>query len=324
MHVTTSTQSPSRSQGAFLALIPLIVAVVLFALLLPHAAPPDDVPLPRVDMRGLHAREQEEEALLRALDSSAGLTPDVRDLGTALRALHEAQAKGYLKLEERRAELSALKTHVEQARALAIATSGEISVRTLFALQKRNFLTEVARTGETEELRALAGDFATRMRSAGWLDDTQTVLRREELGVLFKSMWAHDVGLELDSWFDLSFDEKRVLYSIYLAHPRIPESLREALTNAKSNAKDAATCFGVDREIEKAREGWRIEKIESLSAFDATYPREYALGIAHYRQGKLPQAQALFRRWLELHPDGAYALRAQNFLRAVVDKQDGR
>jgi TolA-binding protein len=325
MHVLSSAKANNRSQGAFLALIPLMVAIVLLALLLPHAAPPDDVPLPHADMRTLHARALEEESLLHTLDRSSGLTPDVRDLGTSLRALHEAQAKGYLKQEERRPELSALKARVEQARALAVATSGETAVRTLFALQKRNFLTETARLDtETDELRALAGDFVARMRAAGWLDNGRLVLSREQLGVVFKSMWAHDVGLELDPWFDLSLDEKRLLHSIYLAHPRLPESLREALVNAKSNAKDAATCLAVEREIDKARETWRAEKIESLASIDARYPREYALGISNYRQGKLPQAQALFRRWLELHPDGAYTVRAQNFLKAVADKQEGR
>lgn len=321
-----TTPKNSRTQGAALALVPLLVFAVMFMLLVPHAAQPEGIPLPEPDLRTLEAREQEEDLLLRTLVSSEGLTADVRDLGSELRALHTAQAKGLAKLEDQRTVLSSLKERVERARAVAVGTSGMQAIRTLFVLQKRAFLDEaggLSEHNESAELNALAGDFATRMRSAGWLTDGTLHLTRMQLAVLFKGMWSHDVGLELDPWFELSLDEKRVLFSVYLRYPRIPEGLRASLESAKANAKDTQTCADVEREIEKARETWRMEKIEVLAGFDSAYPREYALGIANYRLGKLTQAQALFRRSLELHPEGAYAMRTQNFLKATANRIEG-
>jgi TolA-binding protein len=51
---------------------------------------------------------------------------------------------------------------------------------------------------------------------------------------------------------------------------------------------------------------------------DPTYPAAYALGIAHFRRGAYPASAQAFRDWVDAHPEGPYALRAKNFLRAAL------
>jgi TolA-binding protein len=321
-----SNNSVFRLEGAGLALVPLLVAIILGLLIMPRAALPSDVPLPSIDTRALALREKEENALIETQFERDGLSADVRALGSELRTLHEAEAKGLLKVDAARAQLSAMKEKVERARALAIATSGAVPVRTLFVVQKRAFLNEVSHlaSGESDELHALAGDFMARMRTAGWASDRDVKLSREELSVFYKSMWAHDVGLELDPWFELSLNEKKVLFAVYLAKPRPPEKLRETFEEARKHAKGAAECAKVESERERAAEAWRAEKIEALAAFDPSYPKDYALGIANYRMGKSLQAQVLFRAWLEKHPSGPLAARAENYLKAASAQLEGR
>jgi tetratricopeptide (TPR) repeat protein len=65
---------------------------------------------------------------------------------------------------------------------------------------------------------------------------------------------------------------------------------------------------------------FRLKKIDELSAVDPTYPKELARGIVLYRLGRYPLAVEAFRQHLERSPDGAFSLRAQNYLRAALGK----
>jgi hypothetical protein len=332
---SVKSQSPphSPSSGAGLALIPLLLAGVLFLLMIPRATLPDDIPLPKVDTRTLKARAQEEAVLFYNFER-VGLSADVRALGTELRALHAAEGEGLLDVDAAQSKLSLLKEHVERARAVAVAKSGIEAVRTLFVVQKRAFVEQVAlaeHAGDSDELRALAGDFMSRMQNAGWVRGKskatgmhEVVLSQDELGVLYKAMWSHDVGLELDTWFELSLDEKRVLFSIYLAHPHVPDSMRQSFDGAAKHAVSPQECARVEQEREKAKEAWRAEKIAALGSFDESYPTGYALGIANYRMGKMLQAQTLLRGWLDKNPEGPLALRARNYLKETSRALEGR
>jgi TolA-binding protein len=334
----SSSDSPSQdnaragrtTSGAALALVPLAVFVLLLAMMLPRATPPSDVPLPEVNQKKLGAIFADDDRRY-ARFVREGLPADVRALGTELRAFHKQQARG-----DALVQLEQAKDRVESARALAIATAGKELVRVLFVVQQRAFLervtvyehtaapkgtkTEDDTADETEdpELAELGGSFLARLRQAGWVVGREVLPDETERRVLYKMMWALDVGLENDEAFALSLDERRVVYRLYLRLPHPPEHLRATLADARRQSDTPERCRKIADEERAAAEKWRIGKIALLGELDSSYPTDYALGIAHYRLGDYQASAGSFRRWLDQHPDGAYTLRAQNFLKAAT------
>jgi hypothetical protein len=138
---------------------------------------------------------------------------------------------------------------------------------------------------------------------------------------MFKQMWNALLGLEARPELAPTLDEQRALYAFYLAHPRPPKAMRDALSTARRGARDAAACAAIDEAARGAAETWRLERIARLAAIDPAYPADYARGVASYRRGDFGASAQSFRRWLRDHPDGPLALRAQNFLRAAADAE---
>lgn len=307
----------SRFRGAGLALVPVVVCLLFGALLMPRATVPDDVPLPVVDERALAALEAEDDARQRQVDE-AGLSAEVRALGSDLRAFHELQAEGAHDM----ARLLEAKDRVYASRARVVAGDGIELVRKLFAVQLAKFRAEVAAfrgTGEESlELRSLSGTFLARMRSAGWVKGRDVSLTDAEIRVLYKSMWTLDVGLEGDASFGLSLDEKRVLYRLFLRSPHPAEQLRGVFLEAKRRATGTAECGRVIEEERLSAEKWRIHKIIQLAELDATYPKDYALGAAYYRSGDYAASLQSYRRFLDTHTDGPLVLRARNYYRGAL------
>jgi TolA-binding protein len=116
-----------------------------------------------------------------------------------------------------------------------------------------------------------------------------------------------------------TLDEQRVLYAFYLSHPHPSKSMRDAIGSARRGAHDAKACQALVEAERAATESWRLERIARVAALDPAYPADYARGIATFRRGEYRASAASFRKWLDAHPDGALALRAQNFLRAAAD-----
>ena len=307
----------SRFRGAGLALVPVVICVLLGALLMPHAAVPDDVPLPIIDEVSLAKLEAEDDARQRQVDE-AGLSGEVRALGSDLRAFHELQAEGARDM----ARLLEAKDRVYASRTRVMAGEGSDLVRKLFSVQLAKFKAEVASfraTGEESlELRALSGTFLSRMRSASWVKGRDVRLTDAELRVLYKSMWALDVGLESDANFSLSLDEKKVLFRLFLRSPHPPEQLRGVFVEAKRRATGTVECGRVEEEERLSAEKWRIQKIVQLADIDASYPKDYALGAAYYRAGDYAASMQSYRRFLDAHADGPLVLRARNYYRSAL------
>ena len=116
----------------------------------------------------------------------------------------------------------------------------------------------------------------------------------------------------------LGIDEQRALYTFYLTHPHASELQRNAYQTMRGRATTPGECMKANAEERADMEQWRIEKIRRLGELDRSYPTGYALGVAYYRSGRLEQSIEAFRGWIATHPEGPYALRARNHLKAAV------
>lgn len=311
---------PARPNGGrWLALVPVTVCVLFFALLVPRAAPADAVPVPAVDEREVEAVRGRDRALA-AKARSERLATDVLAVGSALRALHERDAEA---VDGATAE----ETH-GLYRALSFAAVGVLGrpdgardLVALRALQLESFLTELGRregTGESSaELVALSGTFTARMRDAGWATDRRILLDEDERRVVFKTMWNALVAVQATE-LALTLDEQRVLYRLYLTRPHAPEGKRRELDAERSAARTTADCERVVFNETRAKELWRADKIKRFTQVDPSYPAMYALGVAYLRAGENDLASAAFRHAVEDHPDGPFALRARNHLAMAI------
>lgn len=307
---------PSRG-GRWLALVPVSVAVVLFALLMPWATPPDAVPLPDVDERAVAEVARADRA--RAERARADRLPgDVLAVGSAVRAMNLADAK-----QADDVAVAAARRHLDDALAAAMARAGaEEDLVALRAVQLEAFLGEVARfeaTGDvSEELEALGGGFVRKARAAGWIQGSRVLLGEPELRAAYKVVWNALAGTDVRPAFQPTLDEQRVLYRTYLSLPHPPEAVRPGLDAERRAATTEADCERARFNEHRATELWRAEKIKKLGAIDPTYPTGYALGVAYYRAGRYDLAVEAFRAWLDAHPDGPWSLRARNHLKASL------
>jgi len=300
-----------------LALIPILVAVLAFALMVPRATGAEAIPLPVIDERvlvGLAAHDAE----LAASAQKEPLPGLVRALGSAIRDFNTKQAADSEELV-----LAVSRNTLTEALPPALG-EGMPKIAVLRALQVEAFLAEVRafeRTGkESDELKALGGPFVRRMRFSGWLDDKNRVaLDESERRVAFKAAWNGVLGLDARSELALSLDETRVLYRLFLRLPHAPEALRDQLDAARRANPNAKTCADLAVREQLATEAWRLEKIRKLGAIDPAYPKDYAVGVAEFRRGQFVASSAAFRAWLEKHPDGPLSLRARNHLKAAVE-----
>jgi hypothetical protein len=159
----------------------------------------------------------------------------------------------------------------------------------------------------SEDLHGLGGDFLAAVRRSGWCVDAtrELVASDAELRVLFKTRWNDLTGLDSEP-FSLSLDEDRLRYRFLLRHPLARHDERAwphsdaAVVNARDNRA-------------------RLKLVERLERRDPSYPAELARGVLSFWLSQHERASAHFRRHLELHPDGPYTLRAQNYLKAALD-----
>ncbi|AKU96937.1 hypothetical protein AKJ09_03601 [Labilithrix luteola] len=307
----------SHSGGRWLALVPVGFFVMMGVLMLPRSAPPVDVPLPEIDERALDAISHDEAMRVQGAKSTR-LPGDVLALGSAIRAFNALQ--GGKPTEE---DAVAARAAIDDARTvIGTRQTGPSDVLTLRAVQLDAFLNEVSRFESTgvvsPDLQELGGGFIDRMRDAGWISGNDVLLTPAQRRVAFKVVWNAVAGVEQLSLFQPTLDEQRALYSLYLAHPHVAESQRSALEARRAAARTEGECDRVDVDERRSLEMWRVDKIKKLGALDPEYPTAFALGVAYYRAGRYDLSIESFRSWLSTHPDGPYALRAQNHLRAAV------
>lgn len=314
--MATDEKESVPSNGRWLAAVPIGVAVLFLALLMPRATTPEDVPLPSVDTRVVEQVERQDAARVRAA-RAARLPSDILAIGSGIRAINRAQVAN----DADAAQAARLET--DAALRAALGRPGmEDDVASLRALQMQAFVDELARferTGEeTIELREVGGRFVERARSVGWIEGRHVLLDEHAQRVAFKLVWNGLTFGDAMPKLAVTLDEQRTLYAFYLTHPHPGEaSLPGALAELRAAKTDEA-CARARANAARAAELWRADKIQRLGAIDPAYPTKYALGVAYYRAGRYGQAVDAFRAFVDAHPDGQLALRARNHLKASV------
>ncbi|WP_437478635.1 hypothetical protein WME75_30655 [Sorangium sp. So ce1014] len=328
-------------------LVAIFIAGSAAILAVPRSVEPAELPLPLADAQAL-ARARDADIARAGEAEQLGLDAEVRELGSAIRAFGVVDADA----DHTEAELLAARKRVLEAVGPALAQGDEAVLR-LRAYQMSSFVREVRRfeaTGEeSDELRELGGNFIGLLRRNTWLRRGEAGLRGggearriamdgAVLGVLFKKRWGAIVGLQRAP-FGVALDEERALFKFLLSHPlggggRSAQDLAappaaEAAERPEQQAGEpgprspaAALRAAALRaaEAQRAEEHYRLKKIDELAALDPEYPRHLARGVTLYRLGKFVQSAEAFRSHLEQHPDGAYTLRAQNHLRAALER----
>jgi hypothetical protein len=309
-----------RKGGRWLAFVPLAISVLLLGLMMPRATVPEAVPLPRIDERNLRTTAAADD--IRAAGAEAKRLPsDVLAIGGALRAVNGAEAR---KLDEAamfdaRRQLDAAVRDVWTANDTPAVVSDLVSLR---ALQTRHFLDAIARweaTGESsDDYLDLAATFIARSTDAGWVRNRHVLLSDMQRRAAFKTVWNALTALEERPEFALTIDEQRTIYAFYINHPHPPESQRLALESARTSANTPEACAAFQRDYRRNTELWRAEKIKKLGALDPSYPTKYALGVVYYRAGRADLSAESFTTYIASNPEGSYALRARNHLKAAL------
>ena len=310
----TGSRLEELSRAVRLAMVPAGVAVAFGLLLLPRAGDADAVPLPIPNTAEL-AREATADRDRADAAHRDPLPGPVRALGSAVRDFH--------RLEVQHDERVTVKARAAVDAALIGALpGGEEPILRLRAVQLEEFLTEVhafEKTGvESAELTEIAGTFVRAMTNEGWCTDHTIVASDAALTAMFKQMWNAFLGLDGHKAFDLSLDERRALYALYLDHALPAPAARAAIESARLGARDARSCEAVAEAETAAIETRKLERIAKLATFDPEYPAAYARGVANLRRRKFSLAADGFRTWLRDHPDGPLSLRAQSFLRTAL------
>ncbi|MEO8876418.1 MAG: hypothetical protein ABI461_12585 [Polyangiaceae bacterium] len=308
------SNSDGRS-GRALAFIPVGVAAILFALMIPRAAPPADVPLPIVDEQTLTREEAADDALATRAEKE-GLPGDVRALGSAIRDFNSKQTEN-ADPPAMMAARTAIYTAISEAK-----LSSADSLLILRAFELSDFLRELRAfehgSPPSAELAAVGGPFVARMTDAGWVNGNAIAMDEHARRAAFKVAWNAIVGVDDMPPYALTLDEARVLYMFYLRHPHVSERDRQSIELSRKSARSEAACVAVREREERALETWRLDKVEKLGKADASYPLAYARGVEHYRMGLADAAARDFEFWIDAHPDGAWTLRARNQLRGAV------
>jgi hypothetical protein len=283
-------------------LLAIFVAGVPALLAVPRPVPPVDLPEPFLEPRELAAVARQDEALAGAAERER-LDTDVRALGSRFRAY------GLADMTDDASAVAAERQNVAEAAKLA-KTHGDEAIARLRAYELRSFLREIRRweaTGnESKELQELGGPFLARAQKNGWTQGHRLLPDETVRAALFKKRWM-ELAMTRGPALELRPIEQRALDRFLLLHPP-----RDPSVVVGTRDKVAA-----QRTLQLA-EQYRLKKIEELRALDPAYPADLARGIIFYRLHRYPQAVEALRKHLDDHPDGPYAVRAENYLRAAL------
>ena len=268
------------------------VALLAAALGLQRPVQPEVLPVPHVD-----GVEVERAAAGRlGLAAQAHLEPlsfEVRSLGELIRQYGRASANGQTgAAAQLRARLPRLARSVR-------ATEGDEALRMLKAVQTELFLAALLRweaSGRADsELIELGGDFIEKAHSSGWIHG-RLLMTGEERAVLFGMRWITLLELD-DGPLGPTQNEWRLYYRFLLVHPEGMASQPRA---------------------DRAERQLRI--VAALAKRDPDYPAALAEGVLMFRRGDVAAAAEAFRTYLSAVPDGAWQLRARNYLQACAPR----
>ena len=282
-----------RKSGRWLAVFPVSVAVLLLLLMMPRATAPDAVPLPRIDARVLARVAGADD---RRADSAEAkrLPSDVLAVGTALRALNGAEARG----EDELGVLDARRNLDGALRDLGVRKDDVVpDLLALRALQTPSF--RRCALGAHHETSA---DFAIR----GQLSSAPATRVRPDRGAPHGHRAAGDAR-RVERWSGsritpgVTLDEQRALY-VYIARPGRPS--RALPSRRRRSATTPEACAAAARHRRQWSSGWPTRSRSSARSIQRTY--------------RLTSSAEAFTTFIGQSPDGPYALRAKNHLKAAL------
>lgn len=280
-------------------LVAVVLAAIVAVLAVPRSIEPMELPVPVADVQQLRTTMRADDDAARSVVKNP-LDTDVRALGSLMRAFGKADA------ERDEAMLAQLHSRIFPTVVVA-RNQGDAALVALRAFQMQQFLREVRRfvvTGQTsDELVELGGAFGDVLLRSGWCTGTPpyTMLMPEQvLRVVYKRRWNEITGLSGPP-FEPTIDEKRVFLAFLLRHPA---RAGDRLPSSTSPGFDGA---------------YLLRKVEEAGTVDPLYPQLFARGIVQFRKGDFRRAAESFATHLETSPDGPWALRAQNHLRAALE-----
>ncbi len=284
------------------------VVVVLLAgsailLAVPRGVAPSQIPPPVVDGQALSVIEARDDDRSQAVQQ-VPLDVDVRAVGREVRAYNRAAAA------DQEQELIEARRRIVRATAVALRHNAEPLLK-LRAYQMRRFIAELSRWQangiETDELTALGGDWVRMLHRNRWCrgGTRDLVMSRRVLRVLFKKRWNEITGLRQGP-FELTVDEDRLRYGFLIDHPFV---------------RDKQASLPTQGRLAHIRRGTaRLRMIEKLAERDPAYHAQLARGVVLYRLERYAASGEAFRSHLQAHPNGPHTLRAQNYLKAALDR----
>jgi len=281
----------------------LLLAGSAILLAAPRAVEPEHLPVPLHDLQALSATMRADDERAKAAQLQT-LDVDVRALGRELRAYNMAAA------DDKEEQYADARIRVARAADKAKRRDPEELLR-LRAYQMRRFVSELEKWQQdgtvTSELKALGGDFLVVLERNAWCrGGRRLILGEAELRVLFKKRWNALSGLRTGP-YALTVDEDRVRFGFLLRHPFSPnDPVHRAPRRRQAAGKRLAR--------------QRLLMIDRLAARDPSYPAQLARGVVYYQSGQWTMASNAFRRHLDEKKEGAFALRARNYLKAALDR----
>ena len=283
-------QRPARGFRRHLEGWPVGLAIVSAALLssvlvVPRRVEPELIPPPvidRIEQAELDAREQSRSARARA-----GLPKDVRAVGEAFRRFGRAS------FDSPEPPLL-VQRQLQRLAQVVIVDYGDDALLDLRALQTDLFVQALLEGSDAEpalEQRELGGRLLVTGRQRGWFAPSSTAAGRDELASLFHVHWMEALGL-LRHPYAPTLNEWRVYYRFLLSRPSLE---------------------GPEREGDLQR---KLGYVAALAQHDQGYPSHLARGVLLYQRGSAAAAAAEFEAHLRDCPDGAWTLRAKNYLAA--------
>ncbi|MCC6523731.1 MAG: hypothetical protein IT373_13830 [Polyangiaceae bacterium] len=313
------------------AAIVVVLAASAVLLGVPRAVEPDEPPTPVVDEAALGATIADDDALATRAEATE-LDADVRAVGRELRAFNQATRRQSAlrhddpgddgKVRPSEAEIAQARGRLVRATAQALLL-GDADLLALRAYQTRAFVRELESwraTGvESEELVALGGDILQKLVESGWCVEQGGERRlapdARVLRAMYKKRWNDLVGVA-GGRFAPTRDEERLRYGFLMRHPPLPADPPRpelAASGAEAHARRLA-------ERDAARDRMILGLVGKLEGVDPSYPADLARGVLLFRLQEFGAATDALRRHLDGAPDGPYALRAQNYLKACLDR----
>lgn len=283
----------------------LLVAASAVFLAVPRAVEPTEIPVPVIDHAALSETMARDDALARFAEQEV-LDVDIRSVGRELRRFNRAAARGS------RQDVAVARREVLTATRRALHRD-ERELLALRAYQMKRFVAALnhwTRTGEiSQDLEELGGAFLELARLSRWCSGKGRALLPSEavLRTFFKKRW-NEITAVRGGPFALTLDEDRTRYGFLLRFPMAPHKARLPSTP-------------IDETRRRLHEGrLRLEVVERLGHRDPFYPAALARGALLFRQGQYHAAAEAFRQHLATSPDGPRSLRAQNYLKAALDR----